>query len=215
MFYTKDTSWFVIELNSITQNIAVRQKWKYNWITSPGVNTWTYSEKKAFHHKLDNLVWGNWGAHLKLKIRGNSEFVRVNKNFVFSIYFDIKWVLDSPHWTVEVTKIQPGDYVTSSLSWATKTINLDTEDVKLVTRTENSKDYHQYPGLHEIGHGFGNSIFAYTNSHGDEYKNTSVFNNDKSSLMNIGNELRTRHIDFLLRELNGVSPLIPNTEFYV
>ena len=43
-----------------------------------------------------------------------------------------------------------------------------------------------------------------------------VFLNDTSSIMNIGNQIRARHFDYLIRELNDAGdPLIPNTEFYV
>ncbi len=210
MYYKKDTQWFGIEFNSVSKDIAVREKWKYNWIDSLGMAIWTYKEKKAFHHNLDNLLWGKWGAHFKLKVRGSSDFAKTNAFNTFSVYFDITWVLDSGHWTVDVTKMPFSAASVSHINWGNRTVFLHAMDINI-----GSNGYKQHVALHEFGHTIGNSVNSFPGMHGDEYKNTSTFYYDKASLMNIGDELRTRHVDFLLQQLNGVSPLIPNTEFYV
>ena len=46
--------------------------------------------------------------------------------------------------------------------------------------------------------------------HGDEYKQSSSYFSDKSSIMNIGSQIQKRHIDYILSQLNG---MIPNTVF--
>ena len=96
------------------------------------------------------------------------------------------------------------------MSWDSKIINIDTEDTVKIKRDRGSKSYHQYPIVHEFGHSVGNSIFASTGMHGDEYNSSSSFFRDKRSLMNIGSNLRDRHLDFLLQQLNT---MIPNAQF--
>ncbi len=72
--------------------------------------------------------------------------------------------------------------------------------------------HHQYPVAHEFGHAVGNSIYASNGMHGDEYKVTSSYYSDKISIMNAGMELRDRHLDFILSQLNTI---INNTTFSI
>ena len=46
--------------------------------------------------------------------------------------------------------------------------------------------------------------------HADEYKPTNPYVRDRSSLMNVGNQLRSRHLDFIVAQLNT---MIPDTTF--
>jgi hypothetical protein len=66
------------------------------------------------------------------------------------------------------------------------------------------------PFAHEFGHALGNSRFSMTGMHGDEYKEDSEFVLDNGSMMNIGSQLRKRHLDYILNEINK---MIPDTSF--
>lgn len=211
--YDRSTLYMDISIDETSKTILVKQKWKYNWMLSTNSTPWTYLEKKAFHHKADSLIWSIWGGQLKVNTRGTSTFAKANNGQDYSINFDLEWVLSNEHWNVNVTKIPIGSFASSSVSWNSRTINLDTEDIlSRKVRTVGAIDYFQHPVAHEFGHAVGNSIFANTGMHGDEYKSTSTFFADKASIMNWGDSIRDRHIDYLLSELNL---LIPNTTFHI
>jgi hypothetical protein len=198
--------------------ISIQEKWEYNWLTK--VTPWTLTEKRKFHEMADSRIWKNWGGHFKLKVKGTSPFALKHKNTIFTVNFDIKWVLLSSHWKVNITKIAPGGFERSNVKWNEKIINLDTEDTKLICKgVYAGTSYYQYPISHEFGHTIGNSYHALKGRksvHGDEYSADNRVNGgfrlDYFSIMNIGNELRNRHLDYILAQLNT---MIPNTTFYI
>lgn len=187
--------------------ILVKQRWRYNWIHESDTLPWTYLEKRKFHHKLDSLIWQYCSGNFKMKVSGESAFAKKYKNKPFTLNFDIQWELGKPHWNVNAKKIKKGSFERSNVKWDAREINLDTEDTVL---TQKLKDHYQYPSNHEFGHAVGNSAYAYAGGHGDEYHSTSPYYSDTQSLMNAGNELRERHIDFIIRELDR---MIPKTKF--
>lgn len=46
--------------------------------------------------------------------------------------------------------------------------------------------------------------------HNDEYRKTSSFYDEKTSIMNFGMEVKVRHFDYLLKILKE---MLPNTKF--
>lgn len=117
--------------------------------------------------------------------------------------WDIKWVIANPHWRVVVTRIAPGSFSTSSVVWASRTISLDTEDIN------ERKDIAQTPVVHEFGHAAGNTVQL---GRGDEYKRSSKHNKDTDSVMNRGGEVRRRHFQTIIEEINL---MIPETTFEI
>lgn len=67
----------------------------------------------------------------------------------------------------------------------------------------------QRPVAHEFGHAFGNTSVL---GRGDEYRPTSAYVADTSSMMHGGNLLRARHFAHIVNELNQ---MVPNTTFAV
>ncbi|WP_346882961.1 hypothetical protein [uncultured Algibacter sp.] len=200
-----------ITIDFDNQVIFVQQKWKYTWTTDPSLSSWTYAEKKKFHDTADNLLWQQWSDKFNLKLTGSSKMVSKFNTKLFTVNFDIKWVTANAHWDVKVKKIKSGHFETSSVHWTSKTIKLDTEDLKAVKRTRGTKTYKQHPISHEFGHAIGNTSHI-SGMHADEYKTSSAFKIDLLSRMNVGNQLRKRHGDYLVSELNKV---IPNAKFVV
>jgi len=212
--FVKTNDYFTIDLNVNEKYFLVSSKWQYNWNNAANTSKWTSEEKAQFHNQSDKLIWKAWSNKFRLKCKGTSDFADKHKSDTFLVNFDIKKVTSAGNWKVDVNKIPTGQTGPSYVIWALKKISLDSEDVVIRKRTENGKIYGQIPVSHEFGHTVGNSV--YWNLHGDEYKAESTFVLDKDSIMNIGNQLRKRHLDHLLNVLNDASsPLIPNTEFYV
>ncbi|MCO6517503.1 MAG: hypothetical protein J6582_01060 [Snodgrassella sp.] len=208
----KRTARMDIFIEEDRNTILIQQKWQYNWLTR--ATPWTIKEKRKFHQSADFLISKIWGNYFKLKIRGLSNFAVKHKNSIFTVDFDIKWVLTNPHWTVNVTKIAPGGFETSYVIWGQRMINLDTEDLKSTYQGYfDLKEYYQFPIAHEFGHTVGNIPII---GHSDEYHNNDSINGgfklDYPSVMNIGNELRRRHLDYILKQLNT---MLPNTTFYL
>jgi hypothetical protein len=202
-YYSKNTDRMDIHIEETRGTILIKQKWKYSWLTMAGATAWTYPEKKLFHSKVDNLIWNSWGNHFFLKVEGNSDFSKRNSDKKWDVNFDIEWVLSSEHWDVNVTKLPSNHvgYEVSSVRWDSKIITIDTKDTAYRKIQGPRKKYYQYPLVHEFGHAAGNTNKV-PGMHGDEYKATSPYNGDKPSLMNLGNKLRSRHLDYVLSQLN-------------
>ena len=196
-----------INIDEFTKIILVQEKWKYNWID---IGTWTYAERKDFHQKADSLIWTKWGSKLIIKTKGDSAFAKKHFSSGFILKFDIKWVISGEHWTVNVKKIALGDFNPSSVNWPNRTIDLDTEDTKKLLRDRGGKKFRQYPVAHEFGHAIGDHSWV-PRMQSDEYPPGSINELDHRSMMNVGTNLRKRHINFILRHLKN---MVPNTIFY-
>lgn len=211
-YYSKYTDRMDIHIEESRVTILIKQKWKYNWLNSIDTSLWTYYEKRKFHKQVDAIIWNSWGNYFYLKVEGTSVFAKRNAKKRWDVNFDIKWVHQAEHWMVNVTKY-PHDYIgnpTSNVLWRSRKINLDTKDISWRKRVKTYGNFYQYPIAHEFGHAVGNTVNLHSNMHGDEYKLHSSYFNDKNSLMNIGNELRDRHLDYVISELNT---MIPNSKF--
>ncbi|PIT15816.1 hypothetical protein [Snodgrassella alvi] len=192
--------------------ILIQEKWQYNWSTR--ATPWTIREKRKFHQSADVLISKIWGNYFKLKIQGLSNFAVKHKNSIFTVDFDIKWVFTNPHWTVNVIKIAPGDFETSYVIWDRRIISLDNEDIKSNYKGYfGLKEYYQFPIAHEFGHTVGNiPIIGHSDEYHDDNRINGGFKLDYPRVMNIGNELRKRHLDYILNQLNA---MLPNTTFYL
>ncbi|MBB94777.1 MAG: hypothetical protein CML68_09265 [Rhodobacteraceae bacterium] len=201
--HTKDMPRMSIDVNGDKALIFVQQKWEYTFVEQAGVSKWTSKEKTDFHTAADKSIWARWSGKFKLTCTGKSDFARAFKDTVFNVSFDIKNVKSGGHWKVTVTKVPKGSKSpTSSVNWGNQTIKLDSEDTKLKDLLKTGKDKDkQSPFAHEFGHAVGNSKHGPA-AHGDEYKAGAANFADKKSMMNIGTELRKRHADHLIGELN-------------
>jgi len=207
LVYTKNTPYFLITLDLKNNQLKVLQRWKYNWVNATGTTKWKYTESRDFHQKVDRLIWSVWGGRFELKISPGAVLPRNYKAGKIITYFDIQWVLDNTaHWKVDVTKIKPGGFQQSYIRWDNRQIQLDTEDTRQTLKfNKGNVKHYQYGVTHEFGHTLGNVTYT-PSGHGDEYKQESVWLNDFPSIMNRGNELRQRHLDFIRQTINGMVP---------
>lgn len=200
---TKRTVWCDIDIDTTLGQIFLQERWQYEWLAPPPMSPWTYKEQYAFHHGADRSIWGIWSNRTRLDVQGRSEFARRFAHQGVTIHLDIEWVLRNPHWNVKVTKIAKGRQLTSSTDWIAHTLELDSEDLRL------RADIDQIPVTHEFGHAVGNSKFSHA-AHGDEYAAGSAYQYDSQSIMHSGSQLRKRHFDTIIEQLDT---MIPSTKF--
>ncbi len=213
-YYTKHTDRMDIHIEEGRGTILINQKWRYFWLNSINTSSWTYLEKQKFHKEVDNLIWNNWGPYFFLKVKGTSDFAKKHMKTHWDVNFDIEWVLHTEHWKVNVTKY-PSNHtgiIISSVNGNSKEVDLDTLDTRKRKIPIGGKYYYQYPVAHEFGHTVGNSIYAGSGMHGDEYNPSSPYIKDRNSIMNAGMKLRDRHLDYIINELNT---MIPNSKFSI
>ena len=170
--------------------ILVRQRWRYNWLVKDATE-WTYQQKTDFHRKADDIIWKIWGNKFKIRTRGTSDLAKK--------FAEVARDALSPR---------------SNIHWNAREINIDTKDTILTHRGNNK---YQFPIAHEFGHTIGNSIYALRsigskNPRGDEYNSSLEFRFDKDSIMNVGNKLRDRHLEYILNILNTS---VIDTKFYI
>jgi len=207
----KRLPWCDIDLDTTLGHIFLQQKWNYSWLRAAGQSAWTAAEKTSFHNRTDSYIWSAWSNRATLGVVGGSSFSRRHVASGVSINLDIRRVTAHEHWNVNVTKIAAGAFARSNVVWNTRIINLDTND--FVTRVNCAGAprvcRNQIPVAHEFGHAAGNTVVL---GRGDEYPAASAHTNDHASMMNVGSQLRDRHFQTILDELNT---MIPDTTFSV
>lgn len=211
---TKKVPWCTIDVDTAEGRVVLQERWQYEWLVESGsTQRWSLAEKRAFHEAVDREIWAAWSNRAFLQVTGTSEFARRFSGRMIPVFLDVRWVLAARHWLVKVTKVTKGALPTSKTSWWGRTISLDSNDIYPRTRCVGPPKEAicgtQIPAAHEFGHALGNvQAFA----RGDEYKRSSPHAADIQSIMNRGVELRARHFDALLTEVND---MIPDTTFTV
>ena len=190
--------------------INIKQRWKYNWIDN-GLGVWTYAEKKEFHDNVDKVIWQQWSGNYYAesipldvdtnKKSSNLEYSRKQ----FTINFDIEWVTSNEHWTANVNKVlSPKEFV-SKVHYSTYEVFLSNHDY-ITTQNTRGCNLQFNIAAHEFGHmisrqgdEYGEEHMwpeqkMYLNSNPSYKKKRLRYEEDYSSRMNIGNELRNRFV---------------------
>lgn len=210
--HVDDTSWGTIDFDDQTGAVFVQEKWLYRWNLWPGVTApWTYREKEDFHATVDKQIWGVWSNRIRLIVNGTSPIARRLAGRQTSINFDVKWVVAPPNdWTVIAWKMPASASPTSPhRSFVSappgKLIELNTAD--LAPRAAANSAGQSATNFRAAPHEFGHTIRSGgATANPDEYVNTSRNVADTSSIMNIGREVRKRHLAAVITELNGLVP---------
>ncbi len=203
--------WCDIDIDTTTGKIFLQQRWNYNWILGAGMPPWTAAEKTNFHNRADQYIWAAWSNRAILGVSGSSQFSKSYSATGVPINLDIRRVTAKEHWNVNAKKIAAGAYERSNVLWHARIINLDTNDFQIRNNCLGLPRvcYQQKPVAHEFGHTVGNTAVL---RRGDEYGAGHVYVNDHGSMMNVGSQLRDRHFQTILDELNK---MIPDTVFTV
>jgi hypothetical protein len=214
--HVHNTSWGIVDFDDQTGAVFVQQKWLYHWRLSwEGVTApWTYYEKRDFHATIDKQIWGTWSNRIRLSLTGTSKIARRFASQQVGMNFDVKWALSPPiHWTVTAWKMPRGASPTSPhrsfVNTIRKVIELNTAD--LAPRGASTDAGVSTPNFRTAPHGHA-FLSGDATSNPDEYVNTSGNVADTSSIMNIGREVRQRHLTAVITELNK---LVPNLTFSI
>jgi hypothetical protein len=191
--------WGVVDLDLDHGSIFVQLRWHYIWIAIPPATPWTEKERQEFHRVTDRSIWARWSNRVRLKVAGSSQFARRFATSGVPINFDVRSVTADSHWIVYAYKTPPGTPVTKYHQYVTPktlTINLYTSKLQPYTAVNDAgvpgPNFQSTP--HEFGHAIGNRE--------DEYKASSQYLADAGSTMNVGHELRARHLSQVLSALN-------------
>jgi hypothetical protein len=193
--------WGTVDLNTTEGRVWVQQNWLYTWTVNPGATAWTIAQKRHFHNTLDRQVWAGWSDRTRVRVAGAGDLARRFAAGGLRLTFDVHWVLASGHWSVRVRKLPAGSNPTtfiSNVSFTTRQIELDSADLASYVPTNAagaSRTFRAAP--HEFGHTFNNP---------DEYNAGSPNLVDTNSIMNIGHQVRPRHLTLLLGTLNRLVP---------
>ena len=191
--------WGDIDIDTKVGRIFFQQKWKYVWTKVGAASAWTLAEKRNFHNTLDRQIWSVWSMKIKIKVTGGALGRRFPAGI--PINFDVKWVLAAGHWTVNARKLVSGGSYRSNVIFASRIINLDSED--LIPHGVANFTGVSRTGFRTVPHEFGHALGG---GNPDEYKAGSAHLADTSSIMNIGKQLRGRHLDQIVAELNNLVP---------
>jgi len=205
----RETDRMTIDVNTDANIVWVRQRWHYSWLTAPKLDDWTLGERRAYHKRFEAAVLRGWNNRATLRVMGSSPFAKSMARASLSVRLDLQWVLSNPHWMVTVKKIPAEQFDVSKVNWGQRRIWLDTNDLTWRKFGIGKDGTRQLPVQHEFAHAFGN---VPERGHGDEYRDGSPYQDDNRSIVNVGDQLRTRHFDHLLSELNQ---MVPDTRFIV
>ena len=236
-YVTKDTGRWNIIVNTSRGKVMLQMRWMYNWTKAAGTTDWNYDQRKSFHTQVDRTIWRTWSHKVKLRVTGASRFAKQFRNRDIPLDFDVKWVTSRPHWDVNVIKLPANASRTSWVNWGTKKVQLDTNDfgertacndekakpgmegvfnlIPKATRDANPAlksilvDQTCRAGFETIPHEYGHAL---GNQNDDEYEPDSAHRADTSSMVNIGTEIRRRHLTAVLTELNSA---IPDCQFRI
>lgn len=203
----RNAGWGTVSLNTETGHIMVREDWRYTWTVVPPATAWTNAQRRRFHNTLDRQVWSAWSNRVRLRVAGANPIVRRFPTGLPPVEFDVHWVTTGGHWTVNVRKLPPGSNPTTFISevlFAARRIELDSADVgsyRASNAAGQSREFYALP--HEFGHTMPDATGVATQ---DEYRAGSAHLADTDSIMNVGRQLRPRHMTALLTELNAMFP---------
>ncbi|HET6575491.1 MAG TPA: hypothetical protein VFG68_17950 [Fimbriiglobus sp.] len=219
--------WGTLDLDTNAGSIFFQEDWFYNWSVDVGASAWTLAQKRHFHNTLDKQIWGKWSNRFRLRVSGSTPFCRRFAATGVPINFDIHWVLRPGHWTVNVRKLPAGSTPTTFISnvlFATRVINLDSADLTPYSagNAAGANNPRFAAGPHEFGHTFDNrdeynapaaprpprslgDLGRYAADVG-AYVHDLALLLDSASILNIGTQVRSRHLQLIVQALNALTP---------
>ncbi len=205
--------WGVLDFYLEKGVVFVRQDWHYQWLTRDGMPPWTGVEKHAFHKVADRQIWGVWSNRFTLGIRGSSAVAQKFRGREIPVNFDVRWVLNPrpAHWTVEAWKVKEKPRRNTDHAWPKVRMGEMTIVLNTMQMFAQHILHHGHPiAAHEFGHTLGAP--AQQSFLMDEYNTLPGLGllEDRSSIMNLGSEVRQRHIFPVTSALNK---MIKNTTF--
>jgi hypothetical protein len=233
----RDTIYGTIYVNLDLGHVNFIQRWKYRfqqdeiwWPKHQIASAWSNAEELDFHMAATTLIWRFWDSSPKLSlgndpalygivdllnadrstlsisVTGTSDFAKKFAGQQLDVDFDVAISVSKPHYFVHVKKMVPGHQLRSNVDYNIRTISLAKEDIAptgVQQDGQNPATNNSFIVLpHEFGHAIGYGV--------DEYTVDSSKRKDISSLMNIGKEIRPRHMIYIKDQL---AQMFPGTHF--
>jgi hypothetical protein len=200
---TSQQAWATLDIDTENGVVLVREDWHYTWHADPGVQPFTLFQKRAFHRRLDREIWGKWSWHFHLHVHGDTPFAHRFKDRTVTVNFDIRWLPHRGQWEVEVIRVPPtmtmSNRTRSNVTFATRHIQLFS--LLFTPYTAQTSSGVSRPGFRAGPHEFGHTL-----DYPDDYTPQSPYLGDIDSIMNIGQQLRNRHIALVITTLNTMIP---------
>lgn len=218
MRHSIETQRMNIVLDTDRQEILITQKWKFDWrkkwkhILYEG---WNQQLTDRFRTEAFDTVNRLWSNKAYVTVTGSSNFAQAYSGLRFTIRIRLEEVSTGEHWKVKVYKTPVSQLQGAYVLWRSRIIRLTSEDIRNNPQTILNDDNRavgltrQYGVAHEFGHALGN-VKAFGT--GDEYHSDATFFSDFDSIMNKGNEVRSRHYGYIKETLERT---IPDTVFNV
>lgn len=176
--------------------IIVRQKWLFIW-----VGNWSMYEQSIYKDKLLTLIEGSWTGFY-VEVTGDSDFAKNNKGRRWDIVFEIEEVEHTEHWQIMISKDNARNKCSSSALRQRIQFSLKSLDYNIKHAVDYPRDNrtgHRYTARHEFFH----SLEPKLNQ--DEYNKSNPSFHDTNSLMNLGSQVRSRHLSTFMTALIGMS----------
>ena len=226
LFKHKETSRMTIDIDMENGAVLITQRWR---MVDKGNNSSASIEH--FKRMVASTIQAIWNHRCFINLIDKNATKKEDRQKSFRLDFKIRWVTSNEHWKVYMQP--PGR---SSVLWTERKIFLDVYDVTPQEKCGAPDGLMQYPVAHEFGHTIGNTRGAFPSlimgfssisviTHGDEYRASTTQKNhirinqqrrefieDLNSIMNVGNSLRKRHLDYIMQELNSMC--LPFFGFY-
>lgn len=218
LFKHKETSRMTIDIDMENGAVLITQRWR---MVDKGNSSSASIE--YFKRMVASTIQAIWNHRCFINLIDKNAIKKEDRKKSFRLDFKIRWVTSNEHW-----KVYMQSEGVSYINWLARRIHLDMLDIKPQQKQGAPRGLEQYPVAHEFGHTIGNVRGAFPSiimgfdrmsviSHGDEYgiapsvRNSEIINRqrreyiaDISSIMNLGNGLRRRHLDYILQELNSM-----------
>jgi len=218
----REESWGTIDLDPIKGHVFVRQDWRYEWRSSPGLPPWTPDEKRTYHHAVDRLIWAHWSLRARVLMKNrrstaqDSIVTQMATRFPhgLSLSFDVRSVPGQSQWLATVTKVDPNKRPLPQASCAFELRQLHLYNIDVlphVAKRFHGHDPHAQKNFYVISHEFGHALgYGYSRGKGEESESPHRHYDDVHSIMNIGRRVRSRHL-FLITET--LARMVPGCDF--
>lgn len=224
----KDTAFGKIYIHLESGMVSFHQRWKYHFTldqtfgkVAAKASPWTDDEQRDFHSAAASIIWKFWNSRrtlpgssdpttqqfvdllnkhsgISFSVRGKGDFAHKFAGRQLPVEFDVLLSKSKPHFVVNVKKMLPGRDFRSFVDPGGRTINLAKVDVERSSAKQDGRNGATTDDFYTLPHEFGHSI----GYHIDEYEAGAAKRKDTDSLMNIGHEVRARHLRFLRDQLN-------------
>jgi hypothetical protein len=222
----KRTPFGIIYLGLETGDVHIIQRWRYSFRPPAGQPDWTHQQKAELHHKFKSEIWTFWNSRrptppsgdpvtnqllqllnshnrVLFNVSGTSAFARKFNSVGIPITFNVLLSIATPHWRINIGPLPRGQR--TNVDWDRHIISFDPADLQPTAACTAARAPVCRPDFQTMPHEFGHTLMV-----DDEYNRGSRHLADTTSIMNIGDQVRPRHLIVILRQLNT---MLANTRF--